>query len=112
MAEFLHELSEDTNDTITITGTHTWSDRSPYSLQTMRLIMNEARVPLNVIKEKLVRFNGTGETIATGVAIDGSLNDFTTMMTFTLPDNTDNQYLVFSGNLSNQLYVYHLEVLQ
>jgi hypothetical protein len=80
---------------ITIQGNYRWDNNLNVGLQILRFVNKE------VINSNQVRFHSTNDSIKTGVSIDGSA-DFTSMIGFTLPGDTMEQYLVYSGGGTNR----------
>jgi hypothetical protein len=97
------------SDYLTIEGDYSWDRNIDSGIQTLRLIMNDAGVPTKVIDKNRVRFDGDNRKISTGVSIDVTSNGFTVMMAFSLPENTSEQYIVYSGNGPNVFQLKHEE---
>jgi hypothetical protein len=94
---------------LTIKGTYSWNTSINSGLQTMRLELNDARVPTSVISKNYIRFDGDGRYVNTNVKIDGSRADFTMMLAFTLPEveNNDWKHIAFTAG-DNRLLLRHL----
>jgi len=57
-----------------------------YGTNDLRVMKDPSGRITNVVENTLVRFDGTEQRIETGVALDGTLADFSMFMAFTLPD--------------------------